>query len=97
MVLLSPFNSGERAEWRLCVQSVKYVDSHGQSEAAFAFSYLVRFNLLPRLKAVASQKLDNKPDDYPNLEHMRDSAWEALSAGDSRSEARTKKALRLQP
>ncbi len=28
---------------------------------------------------------------------MRVSAWEAQSAGDPRSEARTKKALRLQP
>lgn len=34
-----------------------YVDSHGQSEVAFAFSNLLGFDLLPRLKAIASQKL----------------------------------------
>ena len=52
----------------------QYVDNHGQSEAAFAFSYLLGFDLLPRLKAVASQNLyrtgDDKPDDYPNLESV---------------------------
>ncbi len=50
----------------------QYVDSHGQSEVAFAFSYLLGFDLLPRLKAIASQKLyrtcDDKPGGYPNLE-----------------------------
>ena len=35
----------------------QYVDSHGQSEIAFAFSYLFGFELLPRLKAIARQKL----------------------------------------
>jgi TnpA family transposase len=34
-----------------------YVDSHGQSEVAFAFCYLLGFDLLPRLKAIAAQKL----------------------------------------
>lgn len=34
-----------------------YVDSHGQSEVAFAFCNLLGFDLLPRLKAIASQKL----------------------------------------
>jgi TnpA family transposase len=34
-----------------------YVDSHGQSEVAFAFCYLLNFELAPRLKAVARQKL----------------------------------------
>ncbi|MCP4901599.1 MAG: transposase, partial [bacterium] len=29
----------------------QYVDSHGQSEVAFAFCYLLGFDLLPRLKA----------------------------------------------
>lgn len=28
----------------------QYVDTHGQSEVAFAFSYLLGFNLMPRLK-----------------------------------------------
>jgi TnpA family transposase len=35
----------------------QYVDSHGQSEVAFAFCRLLGFDLLPRLKAIHSQKL----------------------------------------
>ena len=34
-----------------------YVDSHGQSEVAFAFCRLLGFHLLPRLKALHAQKL----------------------------------------
>ena len=34
-----------------------YVDSHGQSEVGFAFCRLLGFELLPRLKAIAAQKL----------------------------------------
>ena len=34
-----------------------YVDSHGQSEVAFAFCRMLGFELLPRLKAIASQRL----------------------------------------
>lgn len=34
-----------------------YVDSHGQSEVAFAFAHLLGFELAPRLKAIARQKL----------------------------------------
>lgn len=34
-----------------------YVDSHGQSEVAFAFCHLLNFELAPRLKAIARQKL----------------------------------------
>lgn len=49
-----------------------YVDSHGQSEVAFAFCYLLGFDLLPRLKAIASQKLyrpqTGHAEDYPNLQ-----------------------------
>lgn len=62
----------------------QYVDSYGQSAVAFAFSYLLGFDLLPRLKAVASQKLyrtgDGKPDDYPNLEPVLTRAinWELI-------------------
>lgn len=36
----------------------QYVDSHGQSEVAFAFSYVLGFDLLPRLKNIARQKLN---------------------------------------
>lgn len=62
----------------------QYVDSHGQSEVAFAFSHLLGFDLLPRLKAIASQKLyrpgDDKPGDYPNLEPIltRPINWELI-------------------
>ena len=35
----------------------QYVDSHGQSEVAFAFCHILGFDLLPRLKAIAKQKL----------------------------------------
>jgi TnpA family transposase len=48
-----------------------YVDSHGQSEVAFAFCRLLGFQLLPRLKAIHSQRLyrpeAGQPDSYPNL------------------------------
>jgi TnpA family transposase len=48
-----------------------YVDSHGQSEVAFAFSHLLGFELLPRLKAIARQKLylpaADEADHYKNL------------------------------
>lgn len=49
-----------------------YVDTHGQSEVAFAFCYLLGFNLMPRLKNIGSQKLYRPDvgmkDDYPNLQ-----------------------------
>ena len=35
----------------------QYVDSHGQSEVAFAFCRLLGFELAPRLKAIARQRL----------------------------------------
>lgn len=34
-----------------------YVDTHGQSEVAFAFCYLLGFELMPRLKGIHRQKL----------------------------------------
>ncbi|NQY74051.1 MAG: Tn3 family transposase [Candidatus Margulisbacteria bacterium] len=34
-----------------------YVDTHGQSIVAFAFSHILGFQLLPRLKSIHSQKL----------------------------------------
>ena len=49
-----------------------YVDSHGQSEIAFAFSHLLGFDLMPRLKAIAAQKLSrpnpSSVDAYPHLQ-----------------------------
>jgi len=34
-----------------------YVDTHGQSEVAFAFSHLLNFSLMPRFKNINKQKL----------------------------------------
>ncbi len=49
----------------------QYVDSHGQSEVAFAFCRLLGFQLLPRLKAIAMQRLHlpaaRTATTYPNL------------------------------
>jgi hypothetical protein len=49
-----------------------YVDSHGQSEVAFAFCHLLGFELLPRLKGLSRQKLyrpeAGSPGDYPHLQ-----------------------------
>ena len=48
-----------------------YVDSHGQSEVAFAFCHLLGFELMPRLKGIAHQKLylpfSGQSNTYPNL------------------------------
>jgi len=48
-----------------------YVDSHGQSEVAFAFCRVLGFQLLPRIKAINQQKLylpgPATAADYPNL------------------------------
>ena len=52
----------------------QYVDSHGQSEVAFAFCRLLGFQLLPRLKAIHAQKLyrpeTGKADAYANLQQI---------------------------
>lgn len=61
-----------------------FVDSHGQSEVAFAFCHLLGFNLMPRIKAIHSQKL-YRPDTgiseaYPNLQPVltRPINWEII-------------------
>lgn len=50
----------------------QYVDSHGQSEVAFAFCRLLGFDLLPRLKAIHKQKLyrvkTGQGAEYPHLQ-----------------------------
>ncbi|MBA3823439.1 MAG: Tn3 family transposase [Ktedonobacterales bacterium] len=62
----------------------QYVDSHGQSEVAFAFCHVLGFELLPRLKPIHSQKLyrptAGKPDQYPNLEPVMTRAinWDLI-------------------
>ncbi len=61
-----------------------YVDSHSQSEVAFAFCHLPGFQLMPRLKAVHSQKLyrpePGMTDAYPNLQPVltRPINWELI-------------------
>lgn len=48
-----------------------YVDTHGQSELAFAFCHLLGFDLLPRIRRIGEQKLSlptsEQRQDYPNL------------------------------
>jgi hypothetical protein len=62
----------------------QYVDSHGQSTVAFAFCRLLGFELLPRLKAIPSQKLyrpeTGKADAYKNLQLIltRPIDWELV-------------------
>src|SRR5712692_4699968 len=61
-----------------------YVDSHGQSEVAFAFCHLLGFQLLPRLKAIHAQKLyrleSGQAEAYPNLQPVltRPINWELI-------------------
>jgi len=61
-----------------------YVDSHGQSEIGFAFSRLLGFELLPRLKAIHAQKLyrpeAGDSEAYPNLQPVltRPINWELI-------------------
>ena len=61
-----------------------YVDSHGQSEVAFAFSYLLNFQLLPRLKAIHAQRLyrpePGQPDAFPHLQPVlsRPIQWDLI-------------------
>lgn len=62
----------------------QYVDSHGQSTVAFAFCRLHGFRLLPRLKAIHSQKLSRpeigKADAYANLQQILSKPvdWESV-------------------
>ncbi|MCE8429689.1 MAG: Tn3 family transposase [Candidatus Methanoperedens sp.] len=61
-----------------------YVDSHGQDETAFAFCYMLDFELLPRLKGIGRQKLyrpeAGNPKAYPNLQSIltRPINWELI-------------------
>ncbi len=61
-----------------------YVDSHGQSEVAFAFCHLLGFQLMPRLKRINVQKLYRpqigQPDAYPNLQKIltRPIKWDLI-------------------
>jgi TnpA family transposase len=63
-----------------------YVDTHGQSEVAFAFCHLLGFRLLPRLKNIASQKLyrpeAGNPSDYEHLQPIltRPINWDLIKS-----------------
>lgn len=63
----------------------QYVDTHGQSEIAFAFSHLLGFNLMPRLKNISKQKLyipgAGMGGDYQNLTPVltRPINWELIA------------------
>ena len=52
----------------------QYVDSHGQSEVAFAFCHLLGFDLLPQLKAIHTQRLyrpeSGRPEAYQHLQSI---------------------------
>lgn len=62
-----------------------YVDSHGQSEVAFAFCHLLGFQLMPRFKNIHEQKLSLPAKDaaanYPNLQLILQDAidWELIA------------------
>ena len=50
----------------------QYVDTHGQSEVAFAFCRFLGFALLPRIKRIQTQRLyrpeGGRTDAYPRLQ-----------------------------
>jgi TnpA family transposase len=62
-----------------------YVDSHGQSEVAFAFCHLLGFQLLPRLKPISRQRLylplTEMADDFTNLKPIltRSIRWHLIA------------------
>jgi len=61
-----------------------YVDTHGQSEVAFAFCSLLGFRLMPRLKGIHAQKLyrpfSGQPEAYPHLQSIltRPIQWDVI-------------------
>jgi TnpA family transposase len=67
-----------------------YVDTHGASVVAFAFSHLLGFRLLPRLKNIGSARLyrpagqgprSDEDDSWPHLERVlsRPIRWELIA------------------
>lgn len=62
-----------------------YVDTHGQSEVAFAFCHLLGFQLMPRFKNLHEQRLSLPDKDaasaYPHLQAVLQSAidWELIA------------------
>ena len=64
-----------------------YVDTHGQSTIGFGFSYLLNFDLMPRLKNLNKQKLyypsNSQKNDYLNLKDILHSSinWTLIENG----------------
>jgi TnpA family transposase len=62
----------------------QYVDTHGQTDVAFAFCRLLNFELMPRFKNIHKQKLyrpeAGNPDAFPNLQAVltRSINWELV-------------------
>ncbi len=62
-----------------------YVDSHGQSDVAFAFCHFLGFDLLPRLKGISKKKLyrveAGSPGDFPHLQPIlsRPINWDLIA------------------
>jgi TnpA family transposase len=61
-----------------------YVDTHGQSAVGFAFTYLLGFQLLPRLKNIGAQRLyrpDADPEAFAQLAPVltRPIRWELIA------------------
>jgi TnpA family transposase len=62
-----------------------FVDTHGQSEVAFAFCRLLGFELMPRIRRIGEQRLylphSGQRQDYPNLQSVLTKAidWELIS------------------
>jgi TnpA family transposase len=62
-----------------------YVDTHGQSDVAFAFCHLLGFELLPRFKGISKKKLyrveSGNPGDFPNLQSIltRPINWDLIA------------------
>ena len=61
-----------------------YVDTHGQSEVAFAFTHLLGFQLMPRLNGIHRQRLylpnSDSADLYPHLQPVlsRGIRWDLI-------------------
>jgi len=60
-----------------------YVDTHGASAVGFAFSYLLGFRLLPRLKDIGSRRLYRVDEEttYPHLNEVcsRPIRWDLIA------------------
>jgi TnpA family transposase len=75
-------------------------DSHGQSKIGFAFSHLLGFRLLPRLKPIHSQRLAlveaGTQDDYPHLKEVLGKAinWDVIRQQYERDDGQIRNCLK---